>query len=274
MKKNENVIDINEKIDLMKEYELVSDNFVDILMDRINNIIKKDKQMRALYQCHFGTYEVKRIELMKDITIYSKIIEEINAYVCEGKEIDCENLRMELEAEKAGFDESVSIQKRAIEDSKDYLNRKKAEKEELEYMDKVFRRLIKKYHPVLSDDITTEDSAILNNVLDAYIDENVSRIVLFENYLENNTKTKNKSMKENELKERISDIRGAIDYEIVEMMNEKSNVVFTIGENLTDFRWIEEKKELLKNQLKDIEEKKNRIIDRYNIMRKLYNVEI
>ena len=53
-----NVLNIDRIINLRKEYQSVKEDFAEAVLDRAENVIKKEVLIKSTYQSHFGMYEL------------------------------------------------------------------------------------------------------------------------------------------------------------------------------------------------------------------------
>ncbi len=55
-----NVLNIDRIINLRKEYQSVKEDFAEAVLDRAENVIKKEVLIKSTYQSHFGMYELAK----------------------------------------------------------------------------------------------------------------------------------------------------------------------------------------------------------------------
>lgn len=273
MKKINNVVDIDRRINLKKEYDSLRENFVDIVVDRAENVIKKEVLIKSTYQSHFGMYELAILENEVEIRITSRKIELVNEYMKDEKDIDKEKIKEIVGSEELALRELLEDKKERIKKANEYLKREKLDERKKERMKDSLRLLVLKLHPVLSKNPDEKSIMILEKALDAFIDDNYGKMRMLENILDSST-IKEENLDENTLIREIERLKKAISDEILQAGFEKKEKVFEMEEIVFDIVEVEKQKNILKEELKNEQKLKKEIKYKLELLEKIYNFNL
>lgn len=215
-----NVLNIDSRINLKKEYNSLREDFADIVLDRAENIIKKEVIIKSTYQSHFGMYELAILKNEAEIRVINRKIDLANEYMKNEKEIDEEKIKEIVHSEELAFNEIIEDKKNRIKKANNYLKRERLTYREQDRMRDSLRLLVMKLHPVLSKNSDEKSVMMLEKALDSFIDNNYGKMRMLENIIDSSVK-KEESLSEKDMINEIERLKKAISDEIMQVGFEK-----------------------------------------------------
>lgn len=267
------VLNIDRRINLKKEYQSVKEDFAEAVLDRAENIIKKEVLIKSTYQSHFGMYELAILQTEVERRMILRKLELANDYMKSDKDIDENKIREIAESEQLGLIEIIENKKERIQKANDYLKRNRLNSREKERMRDSLKLLTLKLHPVLSKRADEKSVMILERALDAFIDDNYGKMRMLENILDASCE-KEENLDEKTMIQEIERIRKAIADEVMQAALEKKEKVFEMEEFVFDLEKVEAQKEALKNELKIEQKSRDDLKYKLDLLEKIYNFNV
>ncbi|WP_300279087.1 hypothetical protein [Peptacetobacter sp.] len=268
-----NILNIDRRINLKKEYNSLKEDFADIVIDRAENIIKKEVIIKSTYQSHFGMYELAILENEAEIRVINRKIDLANEYMKNEKEIDEEKIKEIVHSEELAFNEIIEDKKNRIKKANDYLKRERLTDREQDRMRDSLRLLVMKLHPVLSKNSDEKSVMMLEKALDSFIDNNYGKMRMLENIIDSSVK-KEESLSEKDMINEIERLKKAISDEIMQAGFEKKERIFEMEEIVFDIVKVEKQKNILKEELKTEQKLKNNLKYKLELLEKIYNFNL
>lgn len=267
------VLSIDRRLNLKKEYQSVKEDFAEAVLDRAENVIKKEVLIKSTYQSHFGMYELAILQTEVERRILLRKIELVNEYMKSEKDIDGKKIRETAESERFGLEEIIENKKERIKKANDYLKRDRLNTREKVRMRDSLKLLVLKLHPVLNKKADEKSVMILEKALDAFIDDNYGKMRMLENILDASCE-KEENLDEDTMIKEIERIRNAIADEVMQSALEKKEKVFEMEELVFDLDKVESQKESLKEELKVEQNFRNDLKYKLELLEKIYNFEV
>ena len=117
------VLNIDRRINLKKEYQSVKEDFAEAVLDRAENVIKKEVLIKSTYQSHFGMYELAILKTEVERRMILRKLELANEYMKVDKDIDEDKIREIAESEQLGLFEIIENKKNRIQKANEFLKR-------------------------------------------------------------------------------------------------------------------------------------------------------
>ena len=267
------VVDIDKRIQLKNEYVQLRDEFVDIVLDRAENVIKREVTLKSLYQAQFGMYELSRIQLSLETKVAGRKIEMIEGCIKENKEIDMEEIEDSINSEEAAIKELIDHKRERIKRANKFLTRKRLSEREMDRMRDSLKLLTMKLHPAITGKFNDGSIQLLEKALDAFVDENPGKMRLIENLLDKDIEKESDIINES-LTDKIFRLKNAIQDEIIQINDEKKEYIFQIQDKIYDEEWIENHKNSLKNEIRETDELRKELRYRLDILEKLHDFKL
>lgn len=267
------VLNIDRRINLKKEYQSVKEDFAEAVLDRAENIIKKEVSIKSTYQSHFGMYELAILQTEVERRMLLRKLELANEYMKAGKDIDEEKIREIANSEQLGLMEIIENKKSRIKKANEYLKRERLNTREKERMRDSLKLLTLRLHPVLCKRPDEKSVMILEKALDAFIDDNYGKMRMLENILDASCE-KEENLDEKTMISEIERIKKAIVDEVMQTALEKKEKVFEMEEFVYDLEKVEAQKEALKEELKIEQRAKEDLKYKLDLLEKIYNFDV
>lgn len=268
-----NVLNIDRIINLRKEYQSVKEDFAEAVLDRAENVIKKEVLIKSTYQSHFGMYELAILKTEVERRMLLRKLELANEYMKANKDIDEDKIREIAESEQLGLLEIIKNKKSRIQKANDFLKRDRLNTREKERMKDSMKLLTLKLHPVLNKKSDEKSIMILERALDAFIDDNYGKMRMLENILDASCE-KEENIDEKTMVKEIERIRRAIADEVMQAALERREKVFEMEDLVFNLKKVEEQKEALKNELKIEQQARDDLKYKLDLLEKIYNFNV
>lgn len=267
------VLNIDRRINLKKEYQSVKEDFAEAVLDRAENVIKKEVLIKSTYQSHFGMYELAILKIEVERRILLRKLELVNEYMKANEDIDERKIKEISESEQLGLLEIIENKKERIQKANDFLKRDRLNTREKERMRDSMKLLTLKLHPVLYKKSDEKSVMILEKALDAFIDDNYGKMRMIENILDASCE-KEENLDEKTMIREIERIRIAIADEVMQAALEKKEKVFEMEDLVFNLKKVDEQKEALKNELKVEQQARDDLKYKLDLLEKIYNFNV
>lgn len=228
-------------------------NLVKTVLD-YSNTLRKKAECIVEYNINVGPLELKKAILGYEIFKLKRTLDISLAYLKKNEEIEHLKIDETVKFESEDLAKEIDNMKSFLEISEDIFTGDDVSLDEYEQIEDIYLKLIRRYYPILNNDLSDESQKRFNQMQEAFINLDLA---LLKNYLEIDVK-ENNNIDDLELKLEIE----RLEEEIVKINNEfpcnlLNDGVFEVGDRIQSLNLeIEElliEKQMIIDKIEEIE---------------------
>lgn len=153
---------------ILEEIQQLKENISKLYQEKDELIYHICKNIETDYMTKIGTLEYKVFEFKCKILRLQRKIELYQAKINRQEKIDVDEIENQLDVEYKEYEKELEGMYKNLQNSLERMNGKELTLEQSDELKKIYRKLIKKLHPDLSNNNTEKNKELLNKVILAY----------------------------------------------------------------------------------------------------------
>ncbi len=223
--------------------------------DFLINTVKPDLEMQ--YHVCIGKEQYQLYLVRNEVLRLRRKIEMIQAALNRGEVPDLQKIERNLDTELQKWKEEVLELQRKIKEAHERENSPRLSADDSRELKKLYRRLVRRLHPDINEDLPDNFKYIWARVLEAYKNgdlEEMQTLALFST--EQETSAADVSTME-QLAADIDNLRGKIERFLKILSTMQDEFPFNMKKNLEDPSWVESEQEAISKEMKEYQLRKH-----------------
>lgn len=250
---------------LLASFNILKTEYISMLNDKDVLVSWGKPQLEALYNTRIGYLQIEKLQVQLRIKALKRKIELVQAAINQEKEIDINEMELQVAAELASAEYRIMNEINKLEKSKLLLSNLDSPQRSHE-LRKLYKAFAKQLHPDVNDSLTAEQKNLWYIIKEAYENGDLEKMkalkLVYEKELtamENSTA----SFSDEELTLKIEVLKEGIKVLHEQIVNIKNEFPFTFESKIKDDEWIGAQQQELKNELQKLNQYENELTLKY-----------